>query len=160
MSESREELIPRLKKISNEEVENENNEMSAMCYCQAPPPPPTLTFECEECNKEMEENSMREYEKSWIWGGVEGIRDLGYDAKIKVLCKECLIKEIKSGKYICNIDDFSNSEPLFCFYFRTNENEKYHLTESNRPLHYQSVWQFLNHERELIKRMTGLKLSE
>lgn len=172
MSESREELIKRLKEIANEEIKVENNKLSAMCYSLAIPP--TLTFKCEECNKEMKD-TMYESDYKWMRKTIYEIRNLGYDAKIKVLCEECLIKEIESGKYICNIDDFKNREPLFCFYFRTNENEKYHLAESYNSYNYDIVLKFLKDVRKwekrgmtqllkdeiyTIERMTGLKLSE
>ena len=173
MSESREELIKRLKEIANEEIKVEDNGISAMCYCRVIPP--TLTFKCKECNTKME-YSMYEYKYKWMCETIKEIRNLGYDAKIKVLCEECLIKEIESGEYICNIDDFKNREPLFCFYFRTNKNEKYHLAESDNSSDYDIVLKFLKDVRKwevfnektvllkdriyTIKRMTGLKLSE
>ncbi len=62
MSESREELIKRLREIANEEIKVENNKLSAMCYC--PAVPPTLTFECEECKKEMK---YVMYESKYPW---------------------------------------------------------------------------------------------
>ena len=172
MSKSREELIKRLKEIANEEIKVEDNKLSAMCYSLAIPP--TLTFKCKECNKEMKD-TMYESDYKWMRKTIYEIRNLGYDAKIKVLCEECLIKEIESGKYICNIDDFKNREPLFCFYFRTNENEKYHLAESDNSSDYDIVLKFLKDKRKwekfdgtvllkdriyTIEQMTGLKLSE
>lgn len=45
MSESREELIKRLKEIANEEIKIENNGISAMCY--SPALRPTIRFKCE-----------------------------------------------------------------------------------------------------------------
>lgn len=172
MSESREELIKRLKEIANEEIKIENNGISAMCYC--PAIPPTLTFKCEECNTKME-YSMYEYKYKWMHKTIKEIRNLGYDAKIKVLCSDCLIKEIESGEYICNSNNFGNWRPLFCFYFRTNKNEKYHLAESNDSSDYDIVLKFLKDKRKwekfdrtvllkdriyTIEQMTGLKLSE
>lgn len=172
MSENREELIKRLREIANEEIKVENNELSAMCYC--PVIPPTLTFKCEECNTKME-YSMYESNYKWMHKTIKEIRKLGYDAKIKVLCSDCLIKEIESGEYICNSNNFGNWRPLFCFYFRTNKNEKYHLAESNDSSDYDIVLKFLKDKRKwekfdrtvllkdriyTIKQMTGLKLSE
>lgn len=172
MSESREELIKRLREIANEEIKVENNELSAMCYC--PVIPPTLTFKCEECNTKME-YSMYESNYKWMHKTIKEIRKLGYDAKIKVLCSDCLIKEIESGEYICNSNNFGNWRPLFCFYFRTNKNEKYHLAESNDSSDYDIVLKFLKDKRKwekfdrtvllkdriyTIEQMTGLKLSE
>lgn len=172
MSENREELIKRLREIANEEIKVENNELSAMCYC--PVIPPTLTFKCEECNTKME-YSMYEYKYKWMHKTIKEIRNLGYDAKIKVLCSDCLIKEIESGEYICNSNNFGNWRLLFCFYFRTNKNEKYHLAESNDSSDYDIVLKFLKDKRKweefdrtvllkdriyTIEQMTGLKLSE
>lgn len=172
MSENREELIKRLKEIANEEIKIENNGISAMCYC--PAIPPTLTFKCEECNKEMKD-TMYESDYKWMYKTIKEIRNLGYDAKIKVLCSDCLIKEIESGEYICNSNNFGNWRPLFCFYFRTNKNEKYHLAESNNSSDYDIVLKFLKDKRKwekfdrtvllkdriyTIEQMTGLKLSE
>ena len=143
-----------------------------MCYC--PAIRPTLTFNCKECNKEMKYDM---YESSYkcMHETIEEIRNLGYDAKIKVLCSDCLSKEIESGEYICNSNNFGNWRPLFCFYFRTNKNEKYHLTESDNSSDYDIVLKFLKDKRKwekfnetvllkdriyTIERMTGLKLSE
>ena len=143
-----------------------------MCYC--PAIRPTLTFKCKECNKEMKYDM---YESSYkcMHETIEEIRNLGYDAKIKVLCSDCLSKEIESGEYICNSNNFGNWRPLFCFYFRTNKNEKYHLTESDNSSDYDIVLKFLKDKRKwekfnetvllkdriyTIERMTGLKLSE
>ncbi|MBQ2397042.1 MAG: hypothetical protein II304_08435 [Bacteroidales bacterium] len=172
MSENREELIKRLREIANEEIKIENNGISAMCYC--PAIPPTLTVKCEECNTKMEYD-MYEFEYKCMCETIEEIRKLGYDAKIKVLCSDCLIKEIESGEYICNSNNFGNWRPLFCFYFRTNKNEKYHLAESDNSSDYDIVLKFLKDKRKweefdrtvllkdriyTIEQMTGLKLFE
>ena len=92
MSESREELIKRLREIANEEIKVENNKLSAMCYC--PALAPTIRFKCEECYTKMEYN-MYEYKYKCMCETIEEIRNLGYDAKIKVLCSDCLIKAKK-----------------------------------------------------------------
>ena len=165
---SKEELIEQLKALARQEIDMPMH-MGAMCYSPAMPTPKTV--KCESCGKEIEEFGWRQTNGDLIKKKVNEIKRLGYDAKVEALCSECAAK--------LGLTD-EDGEPLreYClhhvFYFKTKEQEEYHLAVSNNEDDYNAVIAFLKNEPtytdyydathpikdelDLIKRMTGISI--
>lgn len=178
---SRNELVERLKAIANEDVPKMGR-LIALCY-EMSSPFTTKRAVCDVCRSEIlysEWDTASEVVKV-----VRKIRNLGYDAKVEVICKKCA-EEIKMelNPLAKSIDDkewdmfkdFWIRDLNFLFYFRLSEQEDYHrvivsmysdfgallaLLE-NKPLFTDSrnkVY-YLADEIDVIEFMTGLKLNE
>ena len=165
---SKEELIEQLKALANQEVDQPMH-MGAMCY--SPAMPERHTVKCESCGKEIEEFGWRQANVNLIKKKINEIKRLGYDAKVENICSECAVK--------LGVTD-EDGEPLseyslhFIFYFKTKDQEEYHLAASNSEDDYNAVIAFLKNEPtytdyydatrlikdelDLIKYMTGISI--
>lgn len=176
---SKEELIKRLKAISVEDIPAERN-MGAMCYESMPPAEATDT--CDLCGKSIRFIDWRNDDIQEI---VKKIVNLGYDAKIETLCRECCDK-VKEELYPGINDEIKideehqiwvpSSERNFLFYFRTNETEPYHRAIARNEDYYKALLSFLQgkssyrdyydcdnflaEEIYVLEFMTGLKIDE
>lgn len=163
---SREELIEQLKALANQKVDRPIR-MGAMCY--SPARHESYTVKCESCGKEIEEFAWRRAYFNLI-RKINKIKCLGYDAKVERICSECATK--------LGVTD-ENGEQLseyihYVFYFRTKEQEDYHLAVSDNGDDYNAVIAFLKNEPtytddhdatrfikdelDLIKYMTGISI--
>lgn len=164
---SKEVLIAQLKAISESETP-ESIHMGAMCY--SPAPPQAQKVKCESCGKIVEEfDWMRS--RTAIKKRVEEIKKLGYDAKVENICATCATQ--------LGIKD-EDGDALFegrlynVFYFKTKDDEHYHVSESSDEDEYKAVLAFLKNEQtytdyydathlikdelDVIKRMTGISI--
>lgn len=164
---SKEELIAQLKALSESET-HESIHMGAMCY--SPAPPQAQKVKCESCGKIFVEHDwMRS--RTGIKKKVEEIKKLGYDVKVENVCAACASK--------LGIKD-EDGEALFegrlynVFYFKTKDEEHYHVSESSDEDDYKAVLAFLKNEPtytdyydathlikdelDVIKRMTGISI--
>ena len=177
---SRNELVERLKAISQEEVPEERS-MGAMCYCPAYRPiqiPLKKIVWCNKCHRpflcDRDECEINKRIKKLVRKMVR----MGYDAKVKSICKNCC-NVLKEELYPGNdevISIISLGERNHVFYFRTNRDEPYHCAISNREIYYKAVLaflqgkssylnnydyeKFLTEEIHVLEYMTGLKLDE
>lgn len=189
---SREELIKQLKAISKEEVPKERN-IGAMCYSPVWPDnekedSPGLfdifsrkkIIWCNKCHKtflcDRDQDEINKHNR--IKKLVRSMARMGYDVKIKSICKNCC-NELKEELYP-DIDEvvsiISLDERNHVFYFRTNSDEPYHCAISNHDLYYKAVLaflqgkssylnnfddeKFLTEEIHVLEYMTGLKIDE
>lgn len=164
---SKEELIEQLKTLANQEVDQPIH-MGAMCY--SPARSESYTVKCESCGKEIEELGWRR-RANFIIRKINIIKCLGYDAKVERICSECATK---LGVTYANGEQLSEYDLHYVFYFRTNEQEDYHLAASNSEDDYNAVIAFLKNEPtytddhdathlikdelDLIKYMTGISI--
>lgn len=102
---SREELIELLKEISNDTTEYEKS-FGAMCYCPAPARFSEVeeTIDCEMCM--AHKRAYRSHHINRLHGIVDEMCKLGYDAKIEILCMDCLLSKLDSGNYSYDIRSF------------------------------------------------------
>ncbi len=164
---SKEELIKQLKALAETEIP-ESIHMGAMCY--SPVPPQAQKAKCESCGKVVEVFDWMECHSD-IKKRVEEIKALGYDAKVENVCATCATQ--------LGIKD-EDGEPLFegrlynVFYFKTKDDEHYHVAESSDVDEYKAVLAFLKNEPtytdyydathlikeelDIIKRMTGISV--
>ena len=176
-----EELIQRLKEIAAEEVPLEKRSgWNAMCYRMAIHP--DMTGICDMCNKTFTYFAMGN--ENAIPETVNEIVELGYDAKVQVLCEECA-QNIKDELYPNTGDELvlddknkiylSCSDRNFLFYFRAKSEEPYHRALIGARYDYKLVLAFLEgkssyryHGKEYLLKdyiktiefMTGLKIDE
>ena len=174
---SRNELIERLKSISNEKVP-EQRSMGAMCYCMRFT---DIILTCDDCGIEI---TAEESNEKSVHGLVNRISALGYDIKVEHLCKECCCK-VKEQLYP-GIDEWleiDEEKKIYVevhhsnrlFYFRTKSTQPYHIALANPLYYYYPVLAFLEgkssysyHGKEhflseeiyLLEYMTGLKVDE
>lgn len=164
---SKEELIIQLEALSQSET-SESIHMGAMCY--SPSLPHAQKVKCESCGKIVEEYDwMRS--RTGIKNIVEEIKKLGYDAKVENVCAACAAE--------LGIKD-EDGDALFegrlysVFYFKTKDDEHYHVSESSDEDEYKAVLAFLKNEPtytdyydathlikdelDVIKRMTGISI--
>ena len=179
---SRSELVERLKAISQEEVPEERR-MGAMCYCPAPGLAQVTLKQivwCNKCHRPFlcDRNQYEINKHNRIKKLVRSMARMGYDAKVKSICKNCC-NELKEELYPGNdevISIISLGERNHVFYFRINRDEPYHCAISNREIYYKAVLAFLqgkssylnNYDYEkylteeihVLEYMTGLKIDE
>lgn len=165
---TKEELIEQLKALASQEIDQPMH-MGAMCYSPAMPMPKEV--ECESCGKKLEEFGWRQTSGDKIKKKVNAIKRLGYDAKVEGLCAECAMKLGLTDEDGEPLSDYSLH---YVFYFKTKEQEDYHLAVSNDEDEYNAVIAFLKNEPtytdfydathpikeelDLIKRMTGISI--
>ena len=165
---TKEELIEQLKALANDETEVPMS-MGAMCYSPAPPEP--VKAKCDSCGKQIQEMSWRKVDRHILNKKIKTIENLGFDAKIEQLCSDCVAK---LGLKDENGDAFYDGEMYYVFYFKTKEQENYHLAVSNDEDDYNAVIAFLKNEKTytdyfdnthiikeelpLIQRMTGISI--
>ena len=115
--------------------------------------------------------SWRKIDRHVLEKKVETIAKLGFDAKIEHLCADCAGK---LGFKDEDGDTLFDGEMYYVFYFKTKEQETYHLAISNDEDDYNAVIAFLKNEKTytdffdnthiireelpLIKRMTGISI--
>ena len=165
---TKEELIEQLKALANDETDIPER-MGAMCYSPAPPEP--VMAKCDSCGKQIQEMSWRKIVRHVLEKKVETMTELGFDAKIEHLCADC------AGKLGFKDEDgetLFDGEMYYVFYFKTKEQENYHLAISNDEDDYNAVIAFLKNEKTytdffdnthlikdelpLIERMTGISI--
>ena len=174
---SRNELVERLKAISQEEVPEERS-LGAMCYCIKFT---EITLACDNCGTKITEV---EHGEKAVQDKVKRMSALGYDVKVEHLCTECCNKvkeqlypgtdewlEIDEEKKIYIEVHHSNR----LFYFRTDSTQPYHIALANPIYYYDPVLaflegkssysyhgrqHFLTEEIHLLEYMTGLKIDE
>ena len=164
---SKEELIAQLKAISESDTP-ESVHIGAMCY--SPAPPQAQKVKCESCGKIVEEYDWMK-SRTRIKKTVEEIKKLGYDAKVENVCAACATKlGIKDED-----DDALFEGRLYnIFYFKTKDDEHYHISESSDEDEYKAVLAFLKNEPtytdyydathlikeelDVIKKMTGISI--
>ena len=164
---SKEELIAQIKALSESETPGSSH-MGAMCYY--PAPPQTQKVKCESCGKTVEEYDwMRS--RTGIKKRVEEIKKLGYDAKVENICAACATKLGIKGE---EGDALFEGRLYNVFYFKTKDDEHYHVSESSDEDEYKAVLAFLKNEPtytdyydathlikdelDVIKRMTGISI--
>ena len=182
---SKEELIQRLKVLSEIDPKSLPPEMTAMCYCPSAPPydPPSIKIKltCQHCKKKYPFDCNHLYR--FLFGKplfkrisliVKQINELGYDCHTEMWCKECIgnagIKD-KFGEY-----PLSGGNLLLVFFFKTEGQEEYHKAISDNDYDYRVVLAFLKNEPtfkddyrciqhtinhiDTIQYMTGIKTDE
>ena len=165
---TKEELIEQLKVLANDETDIPES-MGAMCYSPAPPEP--VKVKCDSCGKQIREMSWRKINRHVLEKKVETMTELGFDVKIEHLCANCAGK---LGLKDEDGDTLFDGEMYYVFYFKTKEQEKYHLAISNDEDDYNAVIAFLKNEKSytdffdnthlvreelsLIERMTGISI--
>ena len=165
---TKDELIEQLKALTNDETDITES-MGAMCYSPAPPEP--VMAKCDSCGKQIQEMSWRKIDRNILDKKIRTIEKLGFDAKIEQLCSECAGK---LGLKDEEGDELYDHEMYYVFYFKTKEQENYHLAVSNDEDDYNAVIAFLKNEKTytdffdnthlikdelpLIERMTGISI--
>lgn len=156
----RDELIRRLKAMSEEEVlPPEQRPMGAMCYCPRVPDT-TYVFTCPKCGRIVKELY---YCLDDISLYVKEIKKMGYDVKIERLCSIC---SGRKGEHPLDVD--------ILFYFRFKGMKAYHIAVANYSEDYQIVLAFLRSEntykgdrdkleyvsehKDVIEKMLGIKI--
>ena len=115
--------------------------------------------------------SWRKINRHVLEKKVETMAGLGYDVKIEHLCADCAGK---LGLKDEDGDTLFDGEMYYVFYFKTKEQETYHLAISNDEDDYNAVIAFLKNEKSytdffdnthlvreelsLIERMTGISI--
>ena len=156
---TKEELIEQLKALANDETEIPES-MGAMCYSPAPPEP--VMVKCDSCGKQILEMSWRKIDRNIL------------DKKIRTIEKLCSECAGKLGLKDEEGDELYDYQMYYVFYFKTKEQENYHLAVSNDEDDYNAVIAFLKNEKTytdffdnthvikdelpLIKRMTGISI--
>ena len=100
---TREELIKLLKDIANDETVCIDNGLSAMCYSTSYSPFDYLN--CNTCEKDML-GRMSKDRYSVIQEIANNICEMGYDAKVEMLCIDCLINKLESDNFIYDLNNF------------------------------------------------------
>lgn len=164
---SKEELIAQLKALSQCEVPKSIH-MGAMCY--EPACPPLREVRCESCGKIVEEHDWME-SLDGIKKKVAEIKMLGYDVKVEHLCAACATK---LGLKDEDGDSLFEGHIYNVFYFKTMNEEQYHVAESSDEDEYKAVLAFLKNEPtytdyydathlikdelDVIKKLTGISI--
>lgn len=164
---SEEELRAQLKVLSESEAP-ESMHMGAMCY--SPAPPQSIKVKCESCGKFVDEFDWMGSRKG-IKKSVEEIKKLGYDAKVEHICADCANK---LGLTDEDGDPLIDGQLYYVFYFKTKEQEQYHIAESSDEDEYKAVLAFLKNEPtytdyydathlikdelDVIKKLTGITI--
>ena len=163
---TKEKLIEQLKALANDVTEIPLS-MGAMCYSPAPRQP--VMVKCESCGNQIQVLSWRRVGDDVLKKKIRTIEKLGFDAKVKQLCSDCIRK-----LGLIDEDSLYDNEVYNVFYFKTKEQEYYHLAISNNEYDYDAVIAFLKGEKSykdfydatrllkdefaLIKRMTGISI--
>ncbi len=182
---SKEELIPKLEELQEEEARRQI-EISAMCY--SPEPPPMILPKCDLCGKEIqvenyvweldwdrEGDLIRDWELCRDNKAVARMSDLGYDVKLQFCCKDCAEKIVKernpSGNALSGLRDgnylFSFRPNSDCEYHRRIVNdlemyEKLHALLAKEDFHIEDYrnCSYTPSEKIVLKYMTGLDPDE
>ena len=181
---TRKELIERLRTIANDEIEI-TERMGAMCYS---PKMPFQNFKlnekCEYCGNEA---MVWDLPDKWeIRKKVQVIKELGYDAKLEILCSGCLAKLKTRGKpfglfqrLFCRLLFYISSHRInyqnYVFLFKTKEQKNYNITVAKDIEAFDAVIAFLKNEKifigkygekrlvkeklHIIKMMTGISIN-
>jgi hypothetical protein len=115
--------------------------------------------------------SWRKVDRHILNKKIKTIENLGFDAKIEQLCSDCVAK---LGLQDENGDAYWDGEMYYVFYFKTKEQENYHIAVANDEDDYDAVIAFLKNEKsytdfydnthlikeeqDLIERMTGISI--
>ncbi|WP_302343633.1 hypothetical protein [uncultured Parabacteroides sp.] len=142
---TKEDLITRLKEIAKDDTIVHVPQRSAMCY--SPCATPMIELTCDFCGQSAEKSGWsRDYQLINLY--VQKMNELGYQAGSKDICPECLKKQILSNSY-----DTKDLSPVYwsnmyrAFYFRTAENEPYHIALSSDLNSYRAVLYYLKDNR-------------
>lgn len=177
---SRAELIARLKEIAADETPKVRH-MGAMCYSEAYFP--SLICTCENCGNDFSYRDDDSHNN--ILQIVEEIRQLGYDAMVATICRQCAtaLKEdiYVKGKVFCGKKRNAYNEIYIrninhLFFFRLDENEEYHRAIANTERHYQALLSllqnkpmyldyydqsyYISEEIDTLRFMTGINFNE
>ena len=136
---SKEELIAQLKTLSQYET-SESFHMGAMCYETVYSP--LCEVKCESCGKVVEEHDWMG-RLDGIKNKVEEIKKLGYDVKVEYLCGVCATKLGLKGE---DGNSLLDGQIYYVFFFKTKDEEQYHIAESSDEDEYKAVLAFLKNE--------------
>lgn len=167
---SKEELIEQLKRIAQTEVDIPIH-LGAMCY--EPAVSEAKIVKCEKCGKDIILFDCEGKDVSYLKTIVEKIKKLGYDSKIERLCSECVSKQ---GLGSLVEEELYEKYPYYVFYFKSNNQQEYHMAISDNENDYNAVLAFLKNEisftddydatclvkdyLDAIKKMTGISIDQ
>ncbi len=170
---TKKDLVDKLKKLSGK-VASHMPRKTAMCY--SPAPPMSTTVYCEVCKKLITDHmtSDEASKGECIQSRVIIINDLGYDAKVTVMCAECASK---LGIKDVNGEDITDeNKPYYVFYFKPKDQEEYHVSISESWYDYNAVViylknretpiesavcdRFVKGKEDIISRMTGFDIEK
>ena len=145
---TKDELIVQLKEIAQHEVDVPRElHRNAMCYSIAPPHEDYVR--CEECGNVIRISSNYLNNNDSLARIVQSINELGYDAKVMGLCKECaekrgiepmlLFRGPRLGKY-------DNGQYFHLFAFKTKDKSEYTYSITNDTLDYLVLEAFLENK--------------
>lgn len=165
---SKEELTEQLKALATAEIPKTSLHRGAMCY--SPAPPDVIRVKCESCGSITEkigwDSTFRHLKRK-----VAKIADMGYDAKLEILCSNCINK---LGLRNNDGEEFGNYGVHTVFYFKTKEQSEYTVSVDNCSSCYDAVIAFLENKAvyadsydathpvkdrlDDIRRMTGISV--
>lgn len=146
-NQTREELIEQLKEISQHRVNAPSAiHRNAMCYSIAPPHEDYVR--CEECGKVISISNYLNNQRS-LDRIVQTINDLGYNANIIGLCKECAEKKGIEPMFLSRDSRFGevdNGQFFHLFSFKTKDKSDYTYSITNDTLDYYVLEAFLENK--------------
>lgn len=156
---SKEELIARLKAIASDETPREENH-GAMCYSPARfKLTPLRLFGCDACGHV---ELLREWNNTKIIKKIiKGMTKLGYDAKVKAVCKSCAVrikKELYPNSKSNGEEGFNYMKDIWIddinhiFYFRLSKDSEYHRAIANSVCQYEALLTLMKNERMYFNR--------